>query len=209
MPESYNPLPTESDYLAAAELCDEDFKKYGGAWVRLMSDELYITQVRVESEVERRALTASVAQSVEEGRYPYMQSTHTFARGMRAGYRMLALVHPQGIGVHELTNMFTTGVGLTKEFEGEIEKGALDMQRIGETGLDIVGEGTTQMIESWAKNMTHDTYLQRLFVRGTGTALLGGYALHVDQNFDFINSYRLQVDLNAAIDDILASDTGE
>lgn len=209
MLESYNPLPRENNYLAAAELCDEDFQKYGGVWVRLMSDELYLTQVKTESEIGRRALTASVAVTVEEGRYPYSRATHTFARGMRVGYRMLPLVHPQDIGMLELTNVFTTGVNLTREFDGEIEKGALDMRKVGETGLDIAGEDAVRVIASWAKDMTTDAYLQRLFMQGTGAALLGGYALHVDQNFNYINTAVSQVDFTSEINDILAADTGE
>lgn len=209
MPESYVPLPTESDYFAAAELCEEDFQEYGGPWVRLMRDELYITQPRSESEQARRVLTAKVAINVEDGRYENFQATHTFARGMRAGYRIISLIHPQGVSMAALTNLFQTGVGLSHDAEGELKEGSLNLEKVGETGLDIAGEKTTKMIEMWAQDMTREKGLQRLFTNGAGAAILGAYALHVNENYGFINAYLKQTDFTSEIEDILASDTGE
>ncbi|RWZ78811.1 MAG: hypothetical protein EOT05_03630 [Candidatus Microsaccharimonas sossegonensis] len=209
MLEHYVPLPTEHDYLAAAEICDEYYHVYGGPWVSLMRDELDIAQPRSEDEQWRRVVTASVALNVENGRYANYQATHSFARGMRAGYQIIDLVHPQGINLYHLTHLLQMGMGISSYKDGTLVKGALRLEKVGKTGLQIAGSHTTKMIEAWAKDMTREKELQKLFTRGTGAVIMGAHALHVNENYAIINDYIKQTDIASEIEAMLTSDTGE
>jgi hypothetical protein len=210
MPESYIPLPTESDYVAAAELCQEDYDTYGGPWVRMMRDDLYISTPRSMTDDAINGATAEVARRVDDGFYPYYQMTHSFARGMRAGYRMVHLVHKQPVSLHGLLSLFNTSVDVEPQQNGLLlERGSGNLEGIGKTGLEIMGEEAASYVEAWAKDMTPDNRLQELITRGTGAVVLGAYALHVDQNFNFIKTYLENIDITSELDDILASNTGE
>jgi hypothetical protein len=209
MSENYIPLPTESDYIAAAQLCQEDYEKYGGPWVRTMRDELYISSPRTSLDEAINRATAEIARRVDDGHYPYYQMTHSFARGMKAGYRMVHLVHRQDVSLSGLLNLFRNSVDVQPQDGLLLEQGPGNLEEIGKTGLEMMGEEAALYVHAWAKDMTRETRLQELIERGAGTVVLGAYALHVDQNIGFINSYLENMDITSELDDILASDTGE
>jgi len=210
MPEKYIPLPKVTDYTAAAELCQEDYDAHGGPWVRTMRDELSIGARPSMTDYVINRATADVARQVDDGFYPYYQMTHSFARGMRAGYRMVHFVHEQPVSLHGLLNVLHTSLDVEPQQNGLLlERGAGNLEAMGRTGLEIMGEEAASYVESWAKDMTSENRLQELITKGAGAVVLGAYALHVDQNFEFIKAYFNNIDISSELRDILAPDTGE
>lgn len=210
MLEHYIPLPTEIDYTVAAEMCQDEYETYGGPFVQIMREELNISSPRsLRDEYVRRA-TAEVARRVDDGLYPHYAMTHSFARGMRVGYKMVDMVHQQPVYFYDILRVLHNSIAIQSHMDDiSWHHDGSNLEDIGEKGLDLIGENAALHVHEWAKDMTPETRLQELIERGAGAVVLGAYALQMNNNIEYINRYIENIDFTSELNDIRPGDTGE
>lgn len=204
-------IPTETDFVAAAELTDETFESNGGAWTYYHKTSL----VDIHSNAQTKNLLTAMS---SQARFieplqdetlspvdPMYRATHAFRAGMWTGGFITKYLHQDAISYLAVHNTITQSFPHSN-FKGqeEHEENAQFLRAIADQGLDLAGYETREYLDKWGNEIVSSEDARRYYALGAGAVFYVSQGLYTQLHERLQQDYEISL-LSDEVSQYLAS----